>query len=566
MDWKLRLEMEKLKEQETSLVPEKSFGSAPVNVALAFPNAYELGMANLGFQAIYREINSRADALCHRAFLFKGFPPYTMEALKPLSEYDIIGFSVSYEMDYFNVLKILDGAGIPLLASERKSPLVMAGGPAVTFNPEPLSAFVDLFVIGEGEEVIHEILDVFRESAGKPKELILEKMAQIAGVYVPAFYEVRYGENGEIKEFKVHPPAPQKVKRRWVKNLNAFSTETAVVTPNTEFRDMFLIEVSRGCGRNCRFCMAGYCYRVPRARRAEKILERAKFAAGLGKKVGLVGAAVSDYPQIDELVEEFVRNGIKFSVSSLRADSLSERLVQGLSFSGHKTLTIAPEAGSQRLRQVINKGITEEHVLGAVELAESYGIKNIKLYYIIGLPTETDDDIVEMIEFLIKIKERMAKGKNKDGVLTASVNPFIPKPFTPFQWCGMEDLTVLEGRIKKLQGHLKSRGIRLLYESPRISQVQAALARGDRDTAELLYKVHRSGGNLTKLKRFEVEGKKVEFYAHREFPLDAVLPWEFIDMGLSKDYFVKEYQRAMEGKATRRCTEELCEICKICAK
>lgn len=566
MNWKLRLKMEKLKEQETNFVPEKSFGSVPVNVALVFPNAYELGMTNLGFQAIYREINSRTDSLCHRAFLFKGFPPYTMEALKPLSGYDIVGFSVSFEMDYLNLLKILDDAGIPLFACERDNPIVIAGGPAITFNPEPLSPFVDFFVIGEGEEVIHEILDTFRENAGRSKEYILEKMAQIDGVYVPSFYEVKYGNKGDVEEFKAVPPAPLKIKRRWVKDLDAFSTETAVITPNTEFKDMFLIELSRGCGRNCRFCMAGYCYRVPRARKMERILERAKFAARLGKKVGLVGAAVSDYPKIDELVKELVRNDIKFSVSSLRADSLSESLIEGLSSSGHRTLTVAPEAGSQRLRNVINKGITEEHVLDAVKLAGIYGIKNIKLYYIIGLLTETDEDIEEMIEFLIKVKEKMAEGKNKDGILTVSVNPFIPKPFTPFQWLGMEDLTSLEGKIKKLQNHLKPKGIRMLYESPRISQVQAALSRGDRDTATLLYRVHRSGGNLTALKRFEVEGKNVEYYAHREFPLDAVLPWDHIDIGLSKEYFIKEYQKAIKGKTTRRCTEEICRVCRICTK
>ncbi|MDN5331625.1 MAG: hypothetical protein PWP45_850 [Tepidanaerobacteraceae bacterium] len=566
MNWKLRLKMEKLKEQETNFVPEKSFGSVPVNVALVFPNTYELGMTNLGFQAIYREINSRTDSLCHRAFLFKGFPPYTIEALKPLSGYDIVGFSVSFEMDYLNLLKILDDAGIPLFACERDNPIVIAGGPAITFNPEPLSPFVDFFVIGEGEEVIHEILDTFRENTGRSKEYILEKMAQIDGVYVPSFYEVKYGNKGGVEEFKAVPPAPLKIKRRWVKNLDAFSTETAVITPNTEFKDMFLIELSRGCGRNCRFCMAGYCYRVPRARKMGKIFERAKFAARLGKKVGLVGAAVSDYPEIDELAQAFVKNGIKFSVSSLRADSLSESLIKGLSFSGHKTLTVAPEAGSQRLRNVINKGITEEHVLDVIKMAGIYGIKNIKLYYIIGLPTETDDDIEEMIEFLLKVKEKMVRGESKDGLLTVSINPFIPKPFTPFQWLGMENLSSLEGKIKKLQNHLKPKGIRMLYESPRISQVQAALSRGDRDTAILLYRVYRSGGKLTALKRFEVDGKNVEYYAHREFALDVVLPWDHIDIGLSKEYFIKEYQKALEGKTTRRCTEEICRICRICAK
>ncbi|MCG0274710.1 MAG: TIGR03960 family B12-binding radical SAM protein [Thermosediminibacteraceae bacterium] len=566
MNWKMRLKIEELKKKETSLIPQKSFGSMPVNVALVFPNTYELGMSNLGFQAIYREINSRPDSLCHRAFLFKGFPVHTIEVLHPIASYDIIGFSVSFELDYVNVLRILEESDIPIFAEERKDILVMAGGPAVTFNPEPLAPFVDFFVIGEGEEVIHEIIDTFRKSKGERKDAILEKLAQIDGVYVPRFYEITYNEKGEVEKFNVKSPAPEKVKRRWVKDINAFNTETAVITPNTEFKDMFLIEVSRGCGRNCRFCMAGYCYRVPRVRKMENILARAEFAAKHGEKVGLVGAAVSDYPKIDELSEELAKRGIKFSVSSLRADSLREPLLRGLSLSGHKTLTIAPEAGSQRLRNVINKGITEEHVLDAIKMAESYGIKNVKLYYIIGLPTETDDDIKEMIDFLKRVKEGMVARGNKSGLLTVSVNPFVPKPFTPFQWLGMESLGSLEDKIKKLQSNLKPKGIRLLYESPRVSQVQAALARGDRNIAMILYKVHKAGGDLSRFKRFEVEGKNIEYYAHREFALDARLPWDHIDIGLDKEYFIEEYKRALTGKTTRRCTQDICRVCKICRK
>ncbi|TYP54929.1 radical SAM protein [Thermosediminibacter litoriperuensis] len=566
MHWKMRQKIERLREEETTLLPVKSFGSVPVNVALVFPNAYELGMSNLGFQAIYRQINSRPDSLCHRAFLFRGFPAHTIEAIQPLGNYDIVGFSVSFELDYVNLLKILQDANIPLFTRDREDLLVMAGGPAATFNPEPLFPFVDFFVIGEGEEVIHEIIDTYRDNKGSPKETILEKLAQIEGVYVPRFYDIEYNERGGVDKFEVKPPAPPKVRRRWVKNLDAFNTETAVLTPNTEFKDMFLVEVSRGCGRNCRFCMAGYCYRVPRVRALEKIIERAEFAAKYGKRVGLVGAAVSDYPKIDELSEELAKRDIKFSVSSLRADTLREPLLRGLSLSGHKTLTIAPEAGSQRLRDVINKGITEDHVLDSIDLAQKFGIKNFKLYYIIGLPTETSGDIEEMIDFLTRVKEKMVAGGNKTGLLTVSINPFIPKPFTPFQWLGMESVLSLEEKIKKLQSNLKPKGIKVLYESPRVSQIQAALARGDRTTAMMLYKVHLEGGDLSRFKRVEMEGKNVEYYAHREFDLDDMLPWDHIDIGLGREYFVEEYKRALKGQVTRRCTEEICNVCKICRK
>ncbi|ADL07727.1 B12-binding domain-containing radical SAM protein [Thermosediminibacter oceani] len=566
MHWKMRQKIERLREEEIALLPIKSFGSVPVNVALVFPNIYELGMSNLGFQAIYREINTRQDSLCHRAFLFKGFPAHTIEAIQPLESYDIVAFSVSFELDYINLLKILHDANIPLFAQERVGPLVMMGGPAATFNPEPLSPFVDFVVIGEGEEVIHEIIDAYRDNKGSPKETILEKLAQIEGVYVPRLYDIGYNERGGVEKFEVKPPAPSKVRRRWIKNLDALNTETAVLTPNTEFKDMFLIEISRGCGRNCRFCMAGYCYRVPRVRALEKIIDRAEFASKYGKRVGLVGAAVSDYPRIDELSEELTKRGIKFSVSSLRADTLREPLLRGLSLSGHKTLTIAPEAGSQRLRNVINKGLTEDHVLDSINMAQKFGIKNIKLYYIIGLPTETSDDIEEMIDFLTRVKEKMVSSGNKTGLLTVSINPFIPKPFTPFQWFGMEPVPVLEEKLRKLKSSLKPKGIKVLYESPRVSQIQAALARGDRTTAMMLYKVHLEGGDLSRFRRVWVEGKNVEYYAHREFDLDVVLPWEHIDIGLKKEYFVEEYKRALKGESTRRCTEEVCNVCKICRK
>ncbi|HHY71068.1 MAG TPA: radical SAM protein, partial [Thermoanaerobacterales bacterium] len=459
--------IKKLISNETYLLPVKTIGSVPINVALVYPNTYGIGMSNLGFHSIYYQINLRDDALCHRAFLClennRKCNINTVEADKSINEYDIVGFSISFEMDYINILKILDSMQIPIFSENRQTPLVMAGGPAATFNPEPLSPFVDIFVIGEGEEVIHEIIQKYKEYQNRSKQEILEALAQIKGVYVPFFYNITYDKEGKVRDVKTINSAQKPIAKRWIKDINKYNTESVILTPYTEFKEMFLIEVSRGCGRNCRFCMAGYCYRIPRHRSLNKVLERAEFGLKHNGKIGLVGAAVSDYPFIDVLAEELVKKDIKFSVSSLRADTLREPLMEGLAYSGHKTLTIAPEAGSNRLRKVINKGITDEHVINSVTLAHRYGIENVKLYYIIGLPGETEYDIAEMIDFLTFLKNYMKNIGNKRGNLTISVNPFIPKPFTPFQWFGMESVKLLNEKIRLLQKHLRPRGIKVIF-------------------------------------------------------------------------------------------------------
>jgi radical SAM family uncharacterized protein len=567
MTAKYKQNMRKLLSSEVFILPIKTFGSVPINVSLVYPNTYNMGMSNLGFHSIYYQINSRDDALCHRAFL-----PHnshtdiinSLEADKPINEYDIVGFSISFELDYINIIKILESAHISAFSQNRNRPLIMAGGPAATFNPEPLSHFVDFFVIGEGEEIIHELLEQYRKFQNRDRQEILEALAQIKGVYVPSFFKVTYDKQGKVQDIKHKNSVPDKITKRWVKDLNKYNTESVILTPYTEFKDMFLIEVSRGCGRNCRFCMAGYCYRIPRHRSLDKVLERAKLGSKYKDKIGLVGAAVSDYPHIDELAEKLVENNIKFSVSSLRADTLREPLMHGLAFSGHKTLTIAPEAGSERLRKVINKGITAEHVINSVRLAHKFGINNVKLYYIIGLPGETDDDIKEMIEFLLYLKEYMKGLGNKLGTMTISVNPFIPKPFTPFQWFGMQPIKLLNDRIKLLQNRLKPKGIKVIFESPRLSEIQSALARGNRQTGLLLYDIYKNGASTSSYKRANIDGKDISHYAHRLFDHDDILPWDHIDLGLKKEYFISEYHRAMEGKSTVRCTDERCMRCKIC--
>ncbi|NLZ54787.1 MAG: radical SAM protein [Thermoanaerobacteraceae bacterium] len=566
---KYKQNLRELLSSEISLFPVKTLWSVPVNVALVYPNTYSIGMSNLGFHSIYYQINSRADALCHRAFLPSNHTANdfkTLEADKPINEYDIVGFSISFELDYINIINILESAHISAFSQNRHRPLIMAGGPAATFNPEPLSPFVDFFVIGEGEEIIHEIIEQYRKFQNRDKHEILEALSQIKGVYVPSLYKITYDKQGKVQDIKHENSVQGKITKRWVKDLNKFNTESVILTPYTEFKDMFLIEVSRGCGRNCRFCMAGYCYRIPRYRSLDRVLQRAKLGSKYKDKIGLVGAAVSDYPYIDELAEKLVENNIKFSVSSLRADTLREPLMNGLAFSGHKTLTIAPEAGSERLRKVINKGITDEHVINSVRLAHKFGINNVKLYYIIGLPGETGDDINEMIDFLIFLKEYMKGLGNKLGTMTISVNPFIPKPFTPFQWFGMQPTKLLNDRIKFLQHRLKPKGIKVIFESPRISEIQSALARGDRQTGLLLYDIYKCGATTSAYKKAEIEGKSISYYAHRQLDQGEILPWSYIDMGLKKEYFISEYNRAIEGKQTARCTDERCMVCNICHK
>ena len=576
LTWQLKEKLQKSMEQEQGTIifaPGSRQG-----FALVYPNTYHVGMSNLGFQIIYQQINSRGDTACERLFLpdRKVEPEYirtktplmTIETQRPLYEFPLIGFDLTFEMDYFNVLQILYLGKVSLLATERgeTDPLIIIGGPCATFNPEPLADFVDICIIGEGEEVIHDILNSYYQGRDKglSRQEILFNLAQIKGVYVPRFYQPEYNDDGLIRSIKHIDGVPARVKRRFVANLDKYEAQTVIVTSDTEFGDMFLIEVARGCGRHCRFCMAGYCFRNPRVRSLEKLEAAIVKAKKFRSKVGLMGAAISDYPDIDILCQKVLDHDMNMSVASLRADSLTAGLVQALAVSKHKTITLAPEAASIRLRRIINKSITDEHLYDAIKMAINAGIPHIRLYIMISLPFEEQEDIDQIVTLSENIKKYMEDLGSK-GKLTLSVNPFIPKPFTPFQWMPMSKLNVVKSKLKFIISSLKQRkNIEILVESPKESYIQAVLARGDRRLSKVLLDALKIDGSKGFKQAMKENLLTEEFYLYRtRDENNEILPWSTLDMGLNSSYLVQELEKAKLEKFTSPCVPG-CTRCGVC--
>ncbi len=531
-----------------------------LSCCLVYPNRYHAAMSNLGFQAVYAMINAQSEVVCDRAFLpdrdeleelqRAGGTLLSLESQRPLSSFDLIAFSVSFESDYLNLPAIFRLSGIPPMAAERSplQPLIMAGGAALFLNPEPIAPFLDLVCLGEAEPVLPGLLELLKEGAGSRAELLLN-CASLAGVYVPHLYRPVYRDTSLVS-FEALPGAPSRVRRVWDPDVDSRPSVTEIHTDATEFSGMHLVELSRGCPRGCRFCAAGFIYLPYRSRSPELIRREVLKGVAQGRKIGLVAAAVSDYAGIGELCNDIVAAGGKFSVSSFRIDHLDAGMIEALKASGQKTVSLAPEGGSQRLRDLIRKGIDERQILAACDMLISHDILNLKLYFIIGLPTETLHDLDELVALVNKIRERVlaaARANKRLGEIQLSVNPFIPKPFTPFQWCGMEEIKSLEKKWKFLQKALgKLANVKLQMESPREAYQQALLSRGDRRLAPLLVAADRLGSWKGALRE---EGFDSDSFVYRNIALDEQLPWGFIEGGDS-DRLLREYRRAFLGDST----------------
>jgi radical SAM superfamily enzyme YgiQ (UPF0313 family) len=544
-----------------------------VRVVLVYPNHYRVAMANLGFQTVYRLLNAMDHVVCERAFLpdtTEGDSPVvSLESGSRLSDFHCIAFSLSFENDYPNVLTILQKAALPLRSALRGTtlPLVLAGGVAVFLNPEPLASFFDCFLLGEAENLLTPFFERFDPNRDR-RPLLKELACEVAGVYVPAFYREQYGEDGTLKAFTPTEAVPEKIQRVYAGNLETTAADSTVVTPQSSFEDAFLIEVSRGCHHGCRFCAAGYLYRPPRTRPLALLQDALHRGAGLTRKIGFVGTAVSDLPDLKVLCAEGRKQDLQLSFSSLRADALDEDLVAALRSGRLKTAAIAPETGSERMRRVVNKGLSEEDILSAAEKLVTGGIPNLKLYFMVGLPTETDADIEAIVSLIKQVKHRFlrsSRGKGHMGSITVSLNSFVPKPFTPFQWVAMDEVAVLKQKIRKVKtGLQKVANVRVHADVPRWSHLQALFARGDRRVGRMLLLAHENNGNWPQT--FKASSLNAGFFVHRRRTATELLPWDFIDHGIDKAFLWSEYQRALAAKTTPPCPmdPDRCKICGVC--
>jgi radical SAM superfamily enzyme YgiQ (UPF0313 family) len=544
-------------------------------VALVYPNLYYVGMSNLGFQCVFEMLNAQPDVLCERAFLpddvhteeleLGGSPLVTLDSATPLRDFDMVAFSVSFENDYLHVLKVLRLAGIPLRAKDRtdRDPLVVLGGAALFLNPEPLAPFADLIAVGEGEALVPKMVDTIL-GADTPRKGV-EALQPRDGFYVPSRYEVRYHPDGTVAAYD--GPGAVVRQRGWPGRMPM--PQSVILTPNTEMSMKYLVEISRGCPCMCRFCWAGYNYLPVRGFSRQEIVDRAREVRKIAGKIGLVSTAVCDHPEIDGIVDDLAAMEYQVSVASLRLDDLTPEFVFKLADTGIEGLTLAPECGSDRMRKILNKQFTNAEILDKATWIFENGIQNLKLYYMAGLPFEEHGDVEAIVSLTEGIKERMlavARGRGRIGRLHPSVNPFVPKPGTPFQWLPMEDPKETDRKLQYLRkAFAKIPNVDAIIKSARTGVAQSALALGDRRMADALEVAVTERMDFKRA--MKIAGLDAAFYLFRGRGRDEVLPWDLIDNGVSKTYYLRELDKSYKEKLSPHCPEiQGCIRCGVCVE
>ncbi len=553
-----------------------------VPVALIYPNLYQVGMSNLGFQDVYGILNDIPGIVSERAFLpgeeelsiYKrtNCPLLSVETCTPVSKFRILAFSLSFENDYPNILEILKMSGTPLTREKREEchPLVIAGGITTFMNPEPLADFIDCFLLGEAEIVLKGFCRAFLDlplDVIERHEIIKILAEKVEGLYCPSLYRVEYRDDGRIRSFE---PAlssiPSRIKVAKKRPLQGKPARSRIITPSTEFSDTVLLELTRGCGHACRFCAAGYVYRPPRNFPLDEVIFCLEEILEKYKRVGLVSSSVSDFPETEKVTGFILDKGGGFSISSIRADAVTEDFAAYLQRAGQKTVTIAPETGSERLRRVINKGLTNEQIIRAVQILTQKAHFHIKLYFMIGLPTETREDVREMVELVKTIRHHIIKksrGRSKIGRIRLSVNCFVPKPFTPFQWFPMDTVKSLKAKQRDLKSAVsKLGGVSISFDVPKWAYIQTLFSMGDRRVGRMLLDAHENNWDWNKV--FRNSDLNPDFFVYRQRELDEILPWDFIDHGIRKSILQEEYRLSLASKESPACNVGACNRCGVC--
>ncbi|MBF0337215.1 MAG: radical SAM protein [Nitrospirae bacterium] len=530
---------------ETGTVYKEHGGK--VRVCLCYPNTYYVGMSNLGVRLVYALLNARNDVVCERAFLPQPetidellrthTPLYSMESITPLSGFDIVAFSVSFENDYPNLLKMLRLAHLPLHAHVRghRDPLVIMGGPCALLNPEPLSDFIDTVFAGEAEAMLDDFIDAYRASAGRDE--LFDNIRDIDGIYVPSRYTVNYHDDGRISHRTATAPGyPDVIRRGYVRDLNTLPPVGQIVTPQTEFSSMYLVEAMRGCPWGCRFCAVRSIYGPPRKKGLEAVTQQVQLARQCSGRVGLIGASLTDYPHIRDVL---TLEGVEFSITSLRASRRSVELLALMR--GKNSVSLAPETGSERLRRVINKQITREDIIETATLIFNAGIQTLRLYFMVGLPTETDDDVLESVALV-----RELRGLTRRTNIVMSISVFVPKPQTPFQWHPMATAQTVKHRMRLIRDGLKADNVKVFHDVARYAYLEGLLSVGDRRLSRVLELMNEE---LDWKKACQRAGVSVDFYIHRQKDPAEPLPWDFIDCAIARDRMSAEYADALrEGE------------------